>query len=761
MLKEAITLRRAGFSVIWLAKRSKMPVHKNWTGRETMSVDDLRSSYINGYNAGVRLGEPSKIGEKYLHVLDLDIRKAEYAPTVKKTVESMLQKRISDFQVVISGSGGASRHLYFVADKPFRSKKLWHSDEKFTGPDGSEHWAAEIELFGTGKQVVLPPSIHPDTGEEYRWQDGYFFEEDLLEIDSELLTELTGEGAPVEYEDEGPLGLSEDEIEEHLDRLNLKDFCEDREGWIKVGMALHHEFDGEDVGLRIWSRFSKQSKKFDARVLKQQWRSFKGAEQPVTFASIIKAANDHQHKVEWEGMADEFVDDEDDEDDIPREREKPAAPPPAARQKSDIPEHLLTIPGALGMAVEHYNETSKVYQPQFAVQTALALGSVVLARHWMTETDNFTSLYLINLGATGRGKEFARTYLERVLEEATLGSLIGPLKYASEAGVMGQLQYSPRHVTVYDEFGRLLSSTGASSNANLRDAQTILMSLFGQLGGIARGAAYSVNGKTAQQVEAMRKTKIVRPAITMLGLSTPETFFDALSQDDVANGFINRLLVVNTRQPRTPGKTRSWKKTPRSLLEWCRSYGIPEEDGGFGDFEESAAEVAEPQIIGYTTKALDLLDRIEEEVIELQNHYEEQRLDGMFSRSREIAMRISLIVALSRDKGKIDDVSLGWAWDYVLFYTKEMLGHVQRMMGSSPLMRISEVLANAIIASGVKGLSLRDLGRKSHEFAKLDKRDSEQALHYLQNFDIVLAKFEPDKKGSRVTHRYVHQKHTK
>ena len=72
--------------------------------------------------------------------------------------------------MVISGSGGEFRHIYFLAPTPLRSRKLAQSAGFDLVPDPSNpektikrrHW--EIELFGTGKQAVIPPSIHPDTG---------------------------------------------------------------------------------------------------------------------------------------------------------------------------------------------------------------------------------------------------------------------------------------------------------------------------------------------------------------------------------------------------------------------------------------------------------------------------------------------------------------------------------------------------------------------------------------------------------------------
>lgn len=57
-----------------------------------------------------------------------------------------------------------------------------------------------------------------------------------------------------------------------------------------------------------------------------------------------------------------------------------------------IPEHLLSIPGILQDVVNYYETTAIKTQPQFAVQTAIALGSVAMGRRWTTSQRNFSSL---------------------------------------------------------------------------------------------------------------------------------------------------------------------------------------------------------------------------------------------------------------------------------------------------------------------------------------------------------------------------------
>jgi hypothetical protein len=433
----------------------------------------------------------------------------------------------------------------------------------------------------------------------------------------------------------------------------------------------------------------------------------------------------------------------------------------------EVPDHLLTIPGVLGQAVDHYNHCSTRTQPQFAVHSALALGSVICARYWSTDRDNFTSLYLVSLGPTGSGKEYGRKFLAKVLAESGLGYLTGPRRYASGAGVIGELAYKPRHAVTFDEFGRLLDSTRKnSSNTNLRDAQTVLIDIFGMLEGEVRPDALSTNNKTREQIEEMRSKVIERPALTLLGLSTPETFFDALSQDDVANGFLNRLLVVQTdRDHRAERHSRRWHPIPGRLKRWLIDKGAAPDECSDIEGHEDPLDLPEPFVVPFSSEAAERLFEIECIVDDIKQHLVATRLDALWSRSVEITQRISLIVALSRHErkgGAPDHVStqdVDWAWEYVRFYTRRMVENTQRDMGSTPVIRVTDQLAELIIEAGSNGMSLRNMNRMP-SFEKMTEREREEVIKRLASVHQI-REATPIKspKGGRPTKLFVQEKY--
>ena len=93
---------------------------------------------------------------------------------------------------------------------------------------------------------------------------------------------------------EPKIGLSISQMEE---LLSVLDADMQREDWVKVGMALHHECDGDDSGFYIWNDWSAQGSKYPSEEsLRTQWESFerrKGSgHRQVTMASVMKMAKE-------------------------------------------------------------------------------------------------------------------------------------------------------------------------------------------------------------------------------------------------------------------------------------------------------------------------------------------------------------------------------------------------------------------------------------------------------------------------------------
>jgi hypothetical protein len=145
-----------------------------------MEVPELTNSYRPGFNVGFRPGKWSVVDGREICVLDIDVRGgALYADEARAVAKTLLRDAYDP--TVQSGSGpGLHQYLRFpVGQSPstaattLRESDVWVIDGQACSPDrAGARPAWQIELLSTGKNVVLPPSIHPDTGHAYAWLEG-------------------------------------------------------------------------------------------------------------------------------------------------------------------------------------------------------------------------------------------------------------------------------------------------------------------------------------------------------------------------------------------------------------------------------------------------------------------------------------------------------------------------------------------------------------------------------------------------------------
>jgi hypothetical protein len=103
------------------------------------------------------------------------------------------------------------------------------------------------------------------------------------------------------------LGLSVGEIETYLSHL---DPGMGRDGWLRVGMALHHETEGDDTGFNLWDDWSSGGHNYPgSEALTAQWDSLRPApgKRQVTMASVIKMAKEAGYRARQTPTTEEMM----------------------------------------------------------------------------------------------------------------------------------------------------------------------------------------------------------------------------------------------------------------------------------------------------------------------------------------------------------------------------------------------------------------------------------------------------------------------
>lgn len=195
LLAEAKRLYDLGFGVHWIKKNSKAPVENGWTKGPRQNWKELKATYREGRGLGVRLGSQSELPKGYLANIDVDIKSSSkiHRNEALEKLEELLPGLIDHAPIVKTSYGF---RLFCVTKQPAQSLKLHQSEDECivflpTSPVNRRQLKAledkkisqaqldegyrirpawEIEFMSEGRQVVLPPSIHPETGKAYLWE---------------------------------------------------------------------------------------------------------------------------------------------------------------------------------------------------------------------------------------------------------------------------------------------------------------------------------------------------------------------------------------------------------------------------------------------------------------------------------------------------------------------------------------------------------------------------------------------------------------
>jgi hypothetical protein len=251
-----------GFEPIPIPHGHKAPIVSGWATGD-ITLERVFSWQDRDWgNMGLRTGR--------LVVLDVDITSPDLSDAVVQMVQS-----IAPSPIVRVGKAPKLALLYRRADdEPERRKQ---SSTKYQSAD----YSAQIEILGRGQQVVVE-GVHPDTQAPYFYPAEHWdrpladcptisqvqIDEILKRFDAlardhgwtpinaaaggTALPDAADPDAQFLLSYRPALGLDHEQLEAIVKASDMTD----RQSWIGVGMALHHETRGADEGLHLWQRYS-------------------------------------------------------------------------------------------------------------------------------------------------------------------------------------------------------------------------------------------------------------------------------------------------------------------------------------------------------------------------------------------------------------------------------------------------------------------------------------------------------------------------
>lgn len=410
-------------------------------------------------------------------------------------------------------------------------------------------------------------------------------------------------------------------------------------------------------------------------------------------------------------------------------------------------------PGILSDIVAYYNATSGNAQPGFAVQTALAIGSVVLGRSYRTSFDNFPSLFLINVGKSSTGKEHSKTVIEKILNESGRGGLISGDGYTSGGGVFTALLDKPKHISVIDEFGRYLEAGAnlAKGNINQREANTKLMESIGRAHSVMRPPSYSAMTLKKDAADSIKNRIVYNPAITLLGMTTPSTLFKTLDMGAIKDGFINRFLISISDAERRVRKHKQPIAVPERIIEWIiatdERHGKP----------QLAIEPATPVVLEFSEDAIHAQEEFQKYCIDMANSLEKFGMEELPGRSNEMAMRVALICAVSRDVNAavIEKSDMDWSIEYIKSLLEKTIAALKLSISGSEFEAVKKEILADLRERGEAGITWSAM-QKNAPYSKHKPKDLREIMAALRDAELAIDESGyVGEKGGRPTVRWM------
>lgn len=315
------------------------------------------------------------------------------------------------------------------------------------------------------------------------------------------------------------------------------------------------------------------------------------------------------------------------------------------------------LPGLVGELTEYFMSTAIRPVYEIALSATLALMAGVAARSYNI-SDTGLNLYIILLAKTGAGKEGAAQGIEKLINAVrpqipAIDGFIGPAVFSSGQALVKMLGDKPCFVSVLGEFGLTLQqiSHPRASSAE-KTLKRVLLDLYNKSGkkDMLRGSVYSDSDKNTKVVQS--------PAVTILGESTPETFFDALSESQISEGLIPRFSIIQYEGKRLPRNLNSGHRPQDSLTSRFSEFVAASLTATNGNTCITVQTDGEAKVI------LDALDVKADKIINSTKNEVELQL---WNRAHLKALRIAALIAVGVDFHKpiIDKEIAEWAVDFV------------------------------------------------------------------------------------------------
>jgi hypothetical protein len=640
-----------------------------------------------------------------------------------------------------------------------------------------------VDLLAHGRQTVMPPTIHPDTGQPYHWVgeplEGVSID-DLPELPDNIAEQIAAALEPWGYEptiEHHRLIAGEGETYwREINDTALKNLP----AWVPhLGLKKLHKRGGGYRAIADWRHEVNSNAKGEALSIHPEGITDWGENRNYTPIDLVMTVTggDMYHATSF--LCDKLGIKDESEDDgfdiagfISRAMSKSSVPvatlaaPVVAEVVASEPvvksNDLVRAPrgtidpfapqnqgGILQQVTEWILSTARVPVQEFATIAALSFLSAFYGRRYVTPTELGLNVYLIGIAGPGFGKDHPRAAIEMLGHEAGMSWMIGPNEVTSDSAIEKVVRRRPVFVMPWDEVGILLQSmTGKNASAWARSTRKSLLELYSRSTRVWTGKE-KADDKTDSSGEP-----VWFPTVSVLGFSTPVEFYAGITEQNFADGFMARLTIIGVDKRPQRKEGRSVLKSPTELISNLKkSYMLAPQKGNLASIRDSkqkptlhTCEWGE----GAHARWLQI-EKWQQDFMDDKPDYE-----GIVGRSAEQTQKLASLRAISRNPARpvveVEDVEYGWS---IVQRSIDMIDDgVRKHMSSSEHEKLHKLILDHIEKAGEDGMPKSVLLRKSG-VSSARPQEVDAAIKYLTETEQVTSTLKAaGAKGGRPSLRF-------
>jgi len=699
----------------------KAPLIKGWQKDSTSDLSLLKKYFED---TASWVGFPTGANNFNIVVIDVDLRDTRNVDDLLDELDEIndLENISRDGFQVESQSGG--RHLYF------RSPVDFAGNTRYFGK------SLPIDVQSTGKYIVFPDEVNYSVYDSDIEIDDFF---NHLPVLPDWV--VTYRDTPINnYNIDNASGslrsMDKSEIMETRSALCFID-PDDRDLWVKIGMALKDSETKQSFGL--WNEWSRDSDKNDPGEMRQVWNSFKPND--IMINTLFYEAQQNGW-VAPETVAPDLIELGIDIKDI-----KPANDHPV------FPKEIIDdVEGNLKLIFDYLDYTSVRPNKEFSYLGAIALIGLLGGQIYSSEGGTRSNLYTLLVGEAGGGKDSPRKSIRKILyhEEIKLFDHLDIESIGSTEGVFEALKFQPKQLMLIDEFGKFLTKiTKPNAPAYLMDVQKLLLDLWSSADGSI---------KTTSKKDRKDSMIIFNPHCCFLGTTTRKTLTDGLKSDNVSDGFLSRMLMIDTdvfNYKKTPKERRNLNVPPsKEILDFVKNIIDQDHIIQSSEQNQTISKKYTLKPVPFSDDAMDLFtqhDRLFDEKAVLRvNEY-----DLLYNRTSQIAEQLALIFAIS-DNPDDPVMSVKNVRHGVLlaeYSTKNIIYLVNNHVSDNDIEDKTKRVLNMIKHEG--RLTASALYKKTRPFSS---REREDVLENLESSGCIIKGTEKKENSTRDTTIYIYIK---